>query len=120
MRDADRLRLDGWRTECWCGSVFAGELIWHCLLCGGHPDEQQLACPSCGATKAVVAAQGRAFPAFVLVQSGERLLRYKPVGELTEAEIDIREFRDLADVYAHIAWEASMAELRVMANPDGD
>src|SRR5690606_20514136 len=74
VHDLGAIRLDGWRTECWCGRVFGGELIWHCVLCGQHPPEQQLSCPGCGATRAVVSAGGRAMPAFALVQSGERLL----------------------------------------------
>lgn len=114
---AGAVRLDGWRTECWCGAVFGGELIWHCVLCGWHPAEEHLSCPSCGSTRAVVSTKGRALPAFVLVQSGERLLRYKPVSELTEAEIDVREFRDLASAYVGAAWEAGLAELAVLANP---
>ncbi|MPY92971.1 MAG: hypothetical protein GEV08_07855 [Acidimicrobiia bacterium] len=118
MHEPGTTRLDGWRTECWCGETFAGELIWHCLLCGHHPPDEQLCCSSCGATRAVVSAGGRALPAFVLVQSGERLLRYKPVAELTGAEVDVREFRQLADAYVVAAWETTMAELQVMANPD--
>ncbi len=114
------VRLDGWRTECWCGAVFAGDLIWHCLLCGNHPAEVHHGCPGCGASKAVVSTGGRAVPAFILVQSGERLLRYKPLATLTEDELDLREFRELAMSYAHAGWEAAMAELRVMANPDRD
>ena len=111
------IRLDGWRTECWCGQVFGGELIWHCVLCGQHPPEQQLSCPGCGAGRAVVSTGGTAMPAFALVQSGERLLRYKAVGDLTEDELDVRELEELASAYARAAWEATMAELQVMANP---
>lgn len=111
------VRLDGWRTECWCGEVFAGELIWHCVLCGDHPADADLCCPGCGATRAVVQADGRALPAFALVRSGERLLRYKPVSATEGDELDLTEVRRLAQDRANAAWEAALAELEVLVQP---
>lgn len=117
MQGRGLVRLDGWRTECWCGAVFAGELIWHCVLCGDHPDDDDLHCPTCRATRAVVHAGGRALPAFALVRSGERLLRYKPVGAVDTAELDVGEVRQLAQDRANAAWEAALAELEVLVHP---